>query len=104
MTMRLLPRTTTCNPVMVKLNGGKPYPTGYYDSQFTRKECCGKDPDCYGGSKPDRTGFFLESVYEFICPVCHRKGGAYITSNGASCSWNNSFEQTQGHIKKGETV
>lgn len=84
--MRLLPRTTTCNPIAVKYNGGKPYSTGYYDTNIVPIKCCNKEPDLYGGNK--NAGFFKEGVYEFRCSVCAKTGAEAITANGAAALWN----------------
>lgn len=88
--MKLLPRTTTINPIIVKENGGKPYSTGYYDTHIKRKICCGHDPDLYGGEV--YATFLKEAAYFFKCAKCGRKGKSGISWNAAAASWNETYK------------
>ena len=89
--MKLLPRFTTANAVMVNDNNGNPYSTGYYDTHIKPADCCGKNPDLYAGAKIN--GFLKGSEYEFVCGECERVGGRYQTANGAAAMWNRTGAQ-----------
>lgn len=84
--MRLLPRETTLNPIVVRMNGGKPYPTGYYDTHIDRNLCCNKDPSLFTETRVKT--FLKEAAYVFKCDECGRTGGEGITPNAAAASWN----------------
>jgi len=64
---------------------GREIPRGCYETHIKRKECCGKDPDLYGGHR--QSGFFLEGVWQFRCD-CGKRGESGITPNGAAARWN----------------
>jgi hypothetical protein len=84
--MRVLPRTTICNPIAVAENGGKPYSTGYYETHTTTAPCCGNDPDlCL------ETGlevFIKTASYVFKCSKCQKEGPEGLTPNAAAVGWN----------------
>lgn len=58
---------------------------GAYNTHIKRIECCGSDPELFGGQK--QSGFFLQGVWQFRC-ACGNKGGEDITPNGAAAYWN----------------
>ena len=74
----------------------KEVPKGCYETHIIRKECCGKDPDLYGGHR--QAGFFTEGVWQFRCD-CGRRGDTYITPNGAAASWNKQPSEVKRRMK-----
>lgn len=60
-----------------------------YDTHIKRIPCnCGNSSPTLLSSVNIRT-FLKESAYKFMCPECKKTPNeTYITSNGASCDWN----------------